>query len=360
MKSLNIVVLALLVVFVASCASNSEKPAPPAADKAAAPPPAPKPDVGPLGEMALPADNPITPEKAELGKMLFFDTRLSKTGKMSCETCHLPEKGWADGKVVSARFDGSMNTRHTPTLINAGYYKQWYWDGRAATLEGQVTAAWRGQMGGDPDAVAMTLNGIDAYKGEFQKVFNGPASAQNIAQALATFVRTIRSQDSPWDKYQQGDKSAVSEDVVKGFDVFSNSDKANCTLCHLPPLFTDTLFHNVGVGFDKPMPDLGRGKILGDAAEKAGTKDPNAEALQGAFKTPTLRSITETAPFFHDGRAATLEAAIDFMLKGGTKNPHLDEKLKPRMISKEERTQLMAFLKALTPETKPFEKPKVP
>ena len=357
MKSIKIAVLALLV-FVASCASNTEKPA---SQPAAAPAtPAPKPDVGPLGEMTVPADNPITPEKVELGKKLFFDTRLSKTGKMSCETCHLPDKGWADGQTLSTRFDGTMNTRHTPTLYNVGYYKQWYWDGRAPTLEGQVTAAWRGQMGGDPDAVAMTLNGIDAYKADFQKAFNGPATGDNIAKAIATFVRTIKSENSPWDKYQQGDKSAVSEDAIKGFAVFSDTDKANCTLCHLPPLFTDTLFHNVGVGFDKPMPDLGRGKILGDAAQKANTTDPNAEAMQGAFKTPTLRSITENAPYFHDGRAKTLDDGVDFMLKGGIKNPHLDEKLKPKMISKDERAQLMAFLKSLTPEQKPFAKPQVP
>src|SRR5262245_3797148 len=325
MKSVKIVVFALLV-FAASCASSTEQPK---TDSAPAAPAAPKPDVGPLGEMAVPADNPVTPEKAELGKKLFFDTRLSKTGKMACETCHLPDKGWADGKVFSEKFDGSLNTRHTPTLYNVGYFKQWYWDGRAATLEGQVGAAWRGQMGGDPDAVAMTLNGIDAYKNDFQKVFNGPATADNIAKALATFVRTIKSENSPWDKYQAGDKSAVSEDAVKGFTVFSDSEKANCTLCHLPPQMTDTLFHNVGVGYDKPMPDLGRGKILADA------KNPEAEKMQGAFKTPTLRSITETGPYFHDGRAATLDEAVDFMLKGGIKNPHLDEKLQARMISAE-------------------------
>src|SRR4030095_6853672 len=212
----------VLLMFVASCSNTGDKkttsepsvsPAPTAA-------PAAKPDVGPLGEMAVPADNPITPEKVELGKKLFFDTRLSKTGKMSCESCHLPEKGWADGNALSTKFDGSMTTRHTPTLINSRYYKQWYWDGRAATLEGQVTAAWRGQMGGDPDAVAMTLNGIAAYKADFQKVYGGPETGDNIAKSIAAFVRTIRSENSPWDKYQGGDKSAVGEDAVKGFAVF--------------------------------------------------------------------------------------------------------------------------------------------
>src|SRR5262252_5396886 len=130
--------LVAIVVFAAACTNTSDKEktaSQPAATPAA---PAPKPDVGPLGEMAVPAENPITPEKVELGKKLFFDTRLSKTGMMSCETCHHPEKGWADGNALSTKFDGSMNTRHTPTLYNVGYYKQWYWDGRAATLEAQV------------------------------------------------------------------------------------------------------------------------------------------------------------------------------------------------------------------------------
>src|SRR4029078_9870812 len=169
-------------------------------------------------------------------------------------------------------------------------------------------------MGGDPDAVAMTVNGIEGYKTEFQKVFNGPATGANIAQAIAAFVRTIKSENAPWDKYQGCDNSAVPEDVTKGLPVFSDTDKANCTLCHLPPLFTDTLFHNVGIGFDKPMPDLGRGKTLGDAAEKKGTKDPDAETMKGAFKTPTLRSVTENGPYFHDGRAKTLEEAVDLVL----------------------------------------------
>lgn len=357
MKSVKIVVLALLLLS-AACAGSPEKSAetrdtPPAA-------PAAKPDVGPLGEMAVPADNPITPAKVDLGKKLFFDTRLSKTGMMSCETCHLPDKGWTDGKVFSTRFDGTVNTRHTPTLYNVGYYKQWYWDGRAATLEGQVTAAWRGQMGGDPDAMAMVLNGVDGYKTAFQQAFNGPATGANIAQALATYVRTLKSENAPWDKYQAGDKSAVSEDAVKGYEVFSRAFKADCIQCHVGPLFTDATFHNIGVGFDKPMPDMGRGKILEDAAKAKNTTDPEAEKLRGAFKTPTLRSITETAPYFHDGRAAKLEDAVDLMLKGGIKNPNIDPKLQPKMVTPEEKKLLIAFLTSLTPEKAPFERPQIP
>jgi cytochrome c peroxidase len=279
---------------------------------------------------------------------------------MSCETCHQPEKGWTDGKALSAKFDGSMNTRHTPTLYNVGYYKEWYWDGRAKTLEAQIAAAWKGQMGADTDAVAAALNGIEGYKNAFQEAMGGPANADNIQKALASFVRTLVSDNSPWDRYEKGDKSAVSEDAIKGFTVFSDSEKANCTLCHLPPLYTDALFHNVGIGFDRPTPDLGRGKILADAAAQSGGNADEAKALNGAFKTPTLRSIQESGPFFHDGRAATVEEAVDLMLKGGIKNPNMDEKLKPRTITAAERTQLLAFLKALNPEQKPFERPQLP
>jgi len=351
----------VLALIVSACGNNAEKPA---AEKAAAPAaPAATPvnlDLVALPPVPTPPDNPLTAEKVALGKQLFFDKRLSKTGEMSCETCHLPDKGWADGKQFSTKFDGSLNTRHTPTLYNVGYYKEWYWDGRAKTLEGQITAAWKGQMGGDTAAVATTLNGIEGYKTGFQKAFGAPASEANIAQALASFVRTIISDGSAWDRYEKGDKAAVSEDVVKGFDVFSNTDKANCTLCHLPPLYTDTLFHNVGVGFDKPNPDLGRGKILADAAAASGGNADEAKKLNGAFKTPTMRSVTEHPPYFHNGQAATLEEAVDFLLKGGNKNPNLDEKLKPRKITAQERTQLLAFIKSLTPEQKPFERPQLP
>jgi cytochrome c peroxidase len=356
MKSWKMLVLALVLIS-ASCAP-AEKPAETPAAPAAAP--AAKPDPGPLGEMPVPADNPMTAEKIELGKKLFFDTRLSKTGKMSCETCHLPEKGWTDGKAISTRFDGSMNTRHTPTLYNVGFYKQWYWDGRAATLEGQITAAWRSQMGGDPDAMAMILNGVEGYKAEFQKVFNGPATGANIPQALAAFVRTLRSENAPWDKYQKGDKSAVSEEVVRGYEIFSRAFKADCIQCHVPPLYTDAVFHNAGIGFDKPMPDMGRGKILEDAAKAKGGTDPEAETMRGAFKTPTLRSVTESGPYFHDGRASSLEQAVDLMLKGGIKNPNIDPKLQPKNITPEEKKQLMAFIAALTPEQPAFERPQVP
>jgi cytochrome c peroxidase len=150
--------------------------------------------------------------------------------------------------------------------------------------------------------------------------------------------------------------AAVSDVVRAGWQVFMSTEKANCTLCHLPPLLTDTLYHNTGIGFDKEKPDMGRGQAL----LNANASDPNAVALMGAFKTPTLRSVSETGPYFHDGRARTLEEAVDIMLAGGIENPNRDEKLRKRDITGPEKKALVEFLKALTPEKKPFERPKLP
>lgn len=283
-----------------------------------------------------PANNPVTEGKAALGEQLFFDVRLSKTKKMSCETCHVPEKGWTDGLALSPRFDGSLNTRHTPTLYGVAYYPDLYWDGRSKGLEAQILAAWKSQMGGDPDAIAAQLNAIPGYRTAFEREFGEPASGPRIVDALATFLRTIEADGTEWDGMNQDPASLKESEVGRGFVVFS--DVAHCTNCHLPPLFSDTLFHNVGVGYDKENPDPGRGKVA--------SSDPK---MMGAFKTPTMRGVALTGPYFHDGHAATLEEAVDFLLKGGIKNPNLDEKLQVWEVSPEQRRELLAFLRALTP-----------
>ena len=308
--------------------------------------------------MEVPADNPISVGKIKLGEQLFFDKRLSKTKKMSCETCHVPEKGWTDALALSPKFDGSMNTRHTPTLYEVGFYPDLYWDGRAKGLEAQILAAWRGQMGADPDEIAKELTGIAGYKAAFEKELGGPPTGDRVVKALATFVRTIHAGDTPFDRLT-GNARETSE-AGKGFKVFS--EVASCTNCHLPPVFSDTLFHNVGIGFDKEKPDQGRGGILSAAAQKAG-KPLTAEEqkLAGAFKTPTLRGIALSGPYFHDGRAKTLDEAVDAMLKGGIKNDRLDtEKLQPKTLTAEQRKQLMAFLNSLTPANKAYKRPTLP
>jgi len=307
----------------------------------------------------VPPDNPLTKGRIALGEQLFFDTRLSRTKKMSCETCHVPEQGWTDGLALSPRWDGSLNTRHTPTLYGTAYYPDLYWDGRARGLEAQILAAWRSQMGADPDAIAKELAGIEGYRAAFQKEFGGPPTGDAIVKALAAFVRTIHAGDTPWDRHPKDPASLKKTAAGRGFLVFSET--AKCTLCHLPPLFSDTLFHNVGIGFDKPDPDMGRGRILAEAAKKEGKPvTPEIERQMGAFKTPSLRGVALTAPYFHDGRAKTLEEAVDLMLKGGIPNKYLDEKLQPQKVTPAQRRDLLAFLRALTPPNPKYPRPKLP
>ncbi len=298
-----------------------------------------------------PADNPDTADKVALGELLFFDTRLSDGGRFSCETCHLPEKGWTDGNKLSVKHNGKSNKRHSPTLYNVGYANEWYWDGRKPTLEAQILAAWTGQVGGTPDAVADRLAEVPEYAERFRRAFNEGPTAKNIPKALASFVRiTLRSGDSPWDRYEKaGDRSQISEQALAGFKVFT--EKASCALCHAPPLYTDMLYHNVGVGYQGvDQPDPGRGKVTGNEQET------------GAFKTPGLRSVGLHPPYLHDGSAETLEQAVDFMLAGGYRegNEHIDEKLKPVELTGEDRVNLLAFLKALTPDAAPYKRPKLP
>jgi cytochrome c peroxidase len=314
-----------------------------------------------LQDMSIPVPegNPMTAGKIALGQQLFFDPRLSRNGDMSCESCHVPEKGWTDGVPFSTKWDGSLNTRHSPTLYGVAYYPELYWDGRAtAGLEQQISAAWKGHMGGEPETVAAALNAVAGYRSQFEAVFDGAATGERIAMALATFVRTIHAGDTPWDRMTPQEKMAADSPAAQGFTVFSRV--AKCTLCHLPPLFSDTLYHNVGIGMDAESPDLGRGGSLAkQAAANARPVPPAAETLKGAFKTPTLRGVALSAPYFHDGSAKTLEEAVDVMLSGGKDNPHKDTSLRAWPYTPEQREQLLAFLRALTPDSK-YERPKLP
>jgi cytochrome c peroxidase len=286
--------------------------------------------------MPIPADNPMTAEKVALGRQLFFDERLSVDNSRSCYSCHVCEKGLTDGLPKAI---GALNKplpRSSPTLWNIGYHKEFYWDGRSASLEKQAMAAWQGGNMGAKDKEAEIVgrfNALAGYRAQFQKVFGSDATAENIMQAISAYERTITSGDTAWDKFRAGNESALSEEAKRGWQVFQD---VKCTNCHDGVLLTDQQYHNVGVGMDKPEPDKGRFNA---------TKN---DADTGAFKTPTLRDIAESAPYFHDGSVATLEEAVDFMLGGGKDNPHLDKKnLEKREITKEQRADLIAFLKSL-------------
>ncbi|MEQ1631302.1 MAG: cytochrome c peroxidase [Planctomycetota bacterium] len=296
-----------------------------------------------LGGLVKP-DSPAG-QKMALGAMLFFDPRLSKSGKTSCSTCHLPELAWTDGKALSTKDDGTVNKRHTPTLVNCGYCENLYWDGRAPSMEKNVVAAWKGQMSADPVAVAATLAAIPDYATRFQKSFNLPPDEETIGKALAAFVRMQRGLDSAFDRWQAGDDKAVSPDVKAGYDLFLG--KAGCAVCHAPPIFTDKIFHNTGIGMDAAEPDKGRGAHL---------KDPK---FDGYFKTPSLRDVARTAPYFHDGSIATLEEAVRFMASGGRANPTRSPELMDRKLSDLEINAIVAFLKSLSSETT-FDVPTLP
>jgi len=286
--------------------------------------------------MVIPADNALTPEKAALGRQLFFDERLSVDGSKSCYSCHVCEHGLTDGLPKAIGPGNKQLPRHSPTLWNIGYHKEFYWDGRSPSLEKQAMAAWTGgNMGvGDKQAeVVARINALQGYRSQFEKIFQGPASAENIMKAIASFERTIISGNTAWDRYQAGDKSAISESAFRGSNIFKT---IKCTNCHDGVLFTDQQFHNIGIGMDQPTPDGGRMNF---------TKKPEDT---GAFKTPTLRDVARSGPYFHDGSAKTLEEAVDIMLAGGKPNQYLDKKnLTPQKVLPEQREDLLNFLRSL-------------
>ena len=296
--------------------------------------------------MSIPADNPLTPEKVALGRQLFFDERLSGDGTRSCYSCHLCEKGLTDGLPKAVGAFNKQLPRSSPTLWNIGYHKEFYWDGRSPSLEKQAMAAWTGaNMGAKADEIAAKLNGIEGYHSQFRNVFGSDATPDNIVKAIAAFERTIISGDTAWDRYRAGDTSAMSEVAVRGWNVFQ---AIKCTNCHDGVLLTDQQYHNVGIGMDQKEPDVGRSKVTNKPEET------------GAFKTPTLRDITKSAPYFHDGSAKTLEEALDTMLGGGKPNEHLDKKnLEKHDVLPDQREALVEFLKALTVDCK-LTKPKLP
>lgn len=294
--------------------------------------------------MPIPADNPMTPEKVALGRQLFFDKRLSADGSRSCYSCHLCENGLS---IAQPKPIGALNkplTRNSPVLWNIGYHKEFYWDGRSPSLEKQALAAWKGaNMGAEAtlDQIVARINAIEGYRTQFQAVFNGPATPDNIVQALAAFQRTIFSGNTAFDRWQAGDESAVSEQVKRGWQIFDK--KAKCTNCHSGVLFTDLQYHNVGIGMDQPEPDVGRFKVT------------NKPEDTGAFKTPTLRDVAESGPYFHDGSVATLEEAVDIMVGGGKPNRYLDRKnLQPAKLTPAEKQDLIAFLKSLSTDCPPL------
>ncbi len=287
--------------------------------------------------MPIPADNPMTAEKVALGRQLFFDERLSIDGSRSCYSCHVCEHGLTDGLPKAIGAENKSLMRNSPTLWNIGYHQAFYWDGRSDSLEKQAMAAWKGGnmgVGERTGEIVTKINALQDYRSQFQKVFQSDATAENMMQAIAAFERTIIGGNTAFDRWRAGDQSAMSESAVRGWNIFQG---IKCNNCHDGILFTDQQFHNIGIGMDQAKVDAGRYEV---------TKRPEDT---GAFKTPTLRDIAKSAPYFHDGSAKTLEEAVDIMLAGGKPNEFLDKKnLQPRHPLPDQREALLDFLRALT------------
>ncbi len=305
----------------------------------------------PLGlpPVPIPADNPPTAETIALGRRLYYDPILSKDGTISCASCHQPDFGFADPRQFSVGVAGGTGNRQAPSVLNSAYYTTQFWDGRAASLEEQAVGPMQ-----NPVEMAHTLENIEkalaadpSYVEAFEKAFGpGPITAENAAKAIASFERTVLSGNSPFDRYMYGgDETALSDQAKLGLEVFRSKERGNCAVCHTieedHALFSDSKFHNLGVGAetDGTFKDPGRFKVT------------NVEADTGAFKTPTLRNIAQSAPYMHDGSLATLKDVVDFYIGAGNSNPHRDPELKELdHLTREERDALVVFMESLTAE----------
>lgn len=305
-----------------------------------------------LPDVPQPTDNPMTDSRVELGKMLFFDTRLSGDGNMSCASCHSPLYGWSDGLPTAKGFKSEVLGRASPTVINTAFNSIQMWDGRKKSLEDQAMGPMmsNAEMNMDIPKLLAFLNNTKGYKEAFARAYpNEPISELTIAKGIASFERTVISDDSPFDRWIKGDKKAMTQQQVEGFKLFVNPKKGNCEVCHSAPNFTDNGFHNIGLAqFGDKNADLGRY-----------TQRPLG-LMKGAFKTPTLRDISTTAPYFHDGSATSLTEAVSHYEKGGVATSNLSPNMKTAKLSEQEQQAIVAFMNALTTQHKPFVLPIIP
>lgn len=300
----------------------------------------------PLGlpPIPWPEDNPYDEKKAELGRLLYFDKRLSTDGTISCGSCHSIPRAYTDRRKVSVGIEGKHGSRHAPTVINSAYETHLFWDGRASSLEEQA----KGPIANPKEMTliddvhqahldcARRVGSIKEYQILFKEVFGkDEINIDDVAKAIASFERTILSGNSPYDKYMAGDKKAMTEEQIHGMEVFK---KSGCANCHFGSTFTDGRFLNIGIGMDKPDPDLGRYNITKDMGD------------WGAFKVPTLREIENTYPYMHDGSLATLEEVVEYYDKGGIPNKGLSRLMKPLHLSDKDKKDLVSFMKALSGE----------
>lgn len=281
----------------------------------------------------FPSDNPYFAEKAALGKMLFFDPRLSKNRNMTCATCHNPSFGWEDATATSVGAQNTNLARHTPTILNVAWGETFFWDGRAKTLEEQAQGPIESnvEMNLPINEAVNRLKKVESYRNWFNKVFGHKGiTGETITKAIATYERTIVSGQAPFDLWVEGDSTAISPQAKRGFELFNG--KARCSLCHSGWNFTDNKFHDIGVNSN----DEGLMTLTNNAKDRF------------SFKTPSLRNINQRAPFMHNGSLSSLNDVIIHYMSGGIRRSSLSPLMKPIPLNSQEVEDLKAFLLTLT------------
>ncbi len=344
-----------------------------------------KPALAPLGAPPVPADNPQTPAKVELGKLLFFDPRLGGNATVSCVSCHLPSAGWAFPDGLSMGYPGTVHWRNSQTIVNTAYYGKLFWAGKAKSLEAQAGSAATGAVGGngENDVMEARLAFIPEYRKRFKAVFGGAyPRIKDAWRAIAAFERTLVQTDTPLDRYLKGDTTALSKKQLRGMKLFTG--KANCIQCHNGPLVTNERYYNLGVPPSPRWNDDGLAqitfryeqyakgstqamyrKIKDDAGLYYRTKQ---KSDMGKFRVPSLRYTKYTAPYMHNGTLETLKDVAEFYNAGGGRNDFTDgtmaktktKRLKPLGLSKQQIDDLVAFIEAFSGPEIEMEEPDLP
>lgn len=327
-----------------------------------------------LTRSAIPKNNPQTPDKIALGEKLFFEGRLSANGTVACATCHQPQLAFTDARPVSVGIGSRLGQRNAPTVLNALYNKTQFWDGRALTLEQQaglpiVNPVEMGQP--NLDSAVARVAAIPEYRASFIRVFARPPNGPDLLRAIASYERSQVSFDSPFDRFMAGDSNAITGSARRGWVLFNS--RGRCNLCHAladttsrPTTFTDDTFHNIGIGIQRhnvvPLARqaeqaIARGDTI--AIDQAAILSPmsvlgrflisRSDSDIASFKTPDIRNVMVTAPYFHDGSVATLWDVVDHYNKGdGLQNPWLDTDIQPLALHENEIDDLVAFMASLT------------
>ncbi len=336
--------------------------------------------LGPLPPVPVPADNPMSPAKVELGRMLFWDDRLSGDVSSGCVVCHKPEQGWGDGGDLSRGYPGTSHWRNSQTILNAAYYAKLFWAGEVTSLESQALSAATGNVAGNGDTVMLEerLRQAPEYVKRFKEVFGVDRPMIHLAwMAIAAFERTLVSkpENVPFDRFARGDQAALSPEAKRGLALFQG--KAGCITCHNGPLASDESYHNLGVPENPtfrtdPLRQITlryqhvlRG--VSESVYRTADRDlglyytTKRDEDRGKFRTPSLRELKYTAPYMHNGVFRTLEEVVAFYDHGGGDDPTKSTLMRPLGLTEQEKRDLVAFLLSLSSD-QPLvvERPEIP